>query len=347
MTSAIKDNRSRGKVGDFLKECIKDNSSLSIVSAYFTIYAYEKLKDHLHKIDHLNFLFGEPRFVKSLDPDRTDKKAFKIEDEKLALSNRLQQKCLAKECADWISNKVDIKSIKQANLLHGKMYHIDDDGRKKALVGSSNFTVSGLGYGANPNIELNLEVADDRDRDELKQWFDEIWTNEELVEDVKHDVLTYLEQLYAENSPQFIYYKTLFHVFEKFLIDQRSGGLLDERTNFYDTKVWNALFDFQKDGVKGAINKVLTHNGCIIADSVGLGKTFEALAVIKYFELLNQNVLVLCPKKLRENWTIYRRSTVGCRTAPHRDEPGSTAGVYTITLPVGTGRVKGRSPGKK
>lgn len=308
MTSAIKDNRSRGKVGDFLKECLKNGSKLSFVSAYFTIYAFEKLKEQLHKIDHLNFLFGEPRFVKSLDPDRTDKKAFKIEDEKLAIRNRLQQKCLAKECADWIIEKVDIRSIKQTNLLHGKMYHVDDKGRKKALVGSSNFTVSGLGYGTNPNIELNLEVADDRDRDDLKQWFDEIWNNDELVEDVKQDVLNYLEQLYAENSPQFIYYKTLYHVFEKFLVEQQSGGLLDERTNFYDTRVWNALFDFQKDGVKGAINKILTHNGCIIADSVGLGKTFEALAVIKYFELLNQNVLVLCPKKLRENWTIYQAS---------------------------------------
>jgi len=121
MTSAIKDNRSRGKVGDFLKDCIKDGSTLSFVSAYFTIYAYEKLRECLHKIDHLNFLFGEPRFVKNLDPDRTDKKAFKIEDEKLALSNQLQQKCLAKECYKWISNKVYIRSIKQANLLHGKM----------------------------------------------------------------------------------------------------------------------------------------------------------------------------------------------------------------------------------
>jgi Helicase conserved C-terminal domain/PLD-like domain/SNF2-related domain len=306
--SSIKDNQGRGKVGDFLKASLKDGANLSFVSAYFTIYAYERLKEELHRVDRLNFLFGEPRFVKSLDPDRTDKKSFKIEDEKLSLSNRLQQKCLAKECADWITDKVAIRSIKQSNLLHGKMYHIDDDGRKKALVGSSNFTVSGLGYGANPNIELNLEVADDRDRDDLKEWFDEIWNNEELVEDVKDDVLNYLTQLYAENSPQFIYYKTLYHVFEKFLSDQRTGGLLDERTNFFDTKVWNALFEFQKDGVKGAINKILTHNGCIIADSVGLGKTFEALAVIKYFELLNLNVLVLCPKKLRENWTIYQAS---------------------------------------
>jgi hypothetical protein len=308
MASSIKDNRSRGKVGDFLKNCLKKGSQLSFVSAYFTIYAYAKLKEHLHQIDHLDFLFGEPRFVRNLDPDKTDKKAFKIEDENLTLSNRLQQKCLAKECADWITDKVAIKSIKQANLLHGKMYHIANSGVEKALIGSSNFTLSGLGCGANPNIELNLEVADDRDRADLKQWFDEIWNDEELVEDVKKDVLAYLSQLYAENPPQFIYYKTLYHVFEKFLADQRTGGLLDERTHFFDTKIWSALFEFQKDGVKGAINKILTHNGCIIADSVGLGKTFEALAIIKYFELLNQNVLVLCPKKLRENWTIYQAS---------------------------------------
>jgi SNF2 family DNA or RNA helicase len=305
MTSAIKDNRSRGKVGDFLKECLKDDSTLSFVSAYFTIYAYDKLKDQLNKIDHLNFLFGEPRFVKSLDPDRTDKKTFNIVNEKLALGNQLQQKCLAKECYGWITDKVDIRTIKQANLLHGKMYHIDDDGRKKALVGSSNFTVSGLGYGSNPNIELNLEVADDRDRDELKQWFDEIWNNEELVKDVKQEVLTYLAQLYADHPPQFIYFKTLFHLFYHKILEQDQGGLFDETSHIKDTKIWKMLFDFQRKGVISAINKIEAHNGCIIADSVGLGKTFEALAVIKYFELRKSNVLVLCPKKLRENWTNY------------------------------------------
>ncbi|MDO8447021.1 MAG: helicase-related protein [Deltaproteobacteria bacterium] len=306
LQSAIRDNQGRGKVGDFLKERIQEGSKLSFVSAYFTIYAFEQLKDKLQNIDHLNFLFGEPRFVKNLDPDKTDTRSFKIEDEKLSLRYRLQQKSLARECADWIKDKVDIKSIKQANLLHGKMYHVDNSGIEKALVGSSNFTVSGLGYGANPNIELNLEMDSDRDRSDLKNWFHELWENKEMVEDVKAEVLGYLEQLYQENSPQFIYYKTLYHVFEKFLKDQKTGGLLDVKTNFFDAKIWNALFEFQKDGVKGAINKILTHNGCIIADSVGLGKTFEALAIIKYFELLNQNVLVLCPKKLRENWTIYQ-----------------------------------------
>lgn len=133
MTSAIKDNRSRGKVGDFLKDCLKDGSTLSFVSAYFTIYAYDKLKDRLHKVDHLNFLYGDPRGVNNADPNKIEKKSFNIVDEKLALGNQLQQRCLAKACSDWIEEKVDIKSIKQSNLLHGKMYHIDDDGRKKAL----------------------------------------------------------------------------------------------------------------------------------------------------------------------------------------------------------------------
>lgn len=306
LPSAIRDNQGRGKVGDFLKDKIQKGSKLSIVSAYFTIYAFEQLKEELNSIDRLNFLFGEPRFVKNLDPSKTDTKSFKIEDEKLALKNVLQQKYLAKECADWIHKKVDIRSVKQANLLHGKMYHVDNNGIEKALVGSSNFTVSGLGYGNTPNIELNLEVVDDRDRNDLRNWFYEIWNDEKLVEDVKDDVLSYLEQLYQENSPQFIYYKTLYHIFEKFLSEQETGGFIDKKTHLYDTKVWNALYDFQKDGVKGAINKVLRHNGCIIADSVGLGKTFEALAIIKYFELLNDRVIVLCPKKLRDNWTIYQ-----------------------------------------
>ncbi len=293
-------------MGDFLKTHILPDSNLSFVSAYFTIYAFAHIKEHLQNARHLNFLFGEPRFVKSLDPDRTETKAYKIEDEKLQLRNRLHQKVTARQCAEWIREKVNIRSVRQSNLLHGKMYHIDHNGIEKALVGSSNFTVSGLGYGSLPNIELNLEVTDDRDRTDLKNWFDELWNNPEMVEDVKEDVLNYLAQFYQENAPEFIYFKTLYHIFEKFLMDQETGGLLDQRINFFDTRIWNALYTFQKDGVKGAINKIERHGGCIIADSVGLGKTFEALAVVKYYELKNNHILVLCPKKLRENWTIYQ-----------------------------------------
>ena len=174
-----------------------------MVSAYFTIYAYEALSDQLDGIESLQFLFGEPKFIQTLDPEKTDKKAFKIEDEGLELANRLQQKEVARRCAEWITNKVEIRSIREANLLHGKLYHVDDGRREHALMGS-------------------------RDRTDLKAWFDELWSDTALVEDVKAKVLEYLAQLYVDHSPEFIYFKTLFHVFEKFLSGQ------EEQAQFFD-----------------------------------------------------------------------------------------------------------------
>jgi len=307
LRSGIRDNFQRGTVAEFLCEKIQEGSKLSIVSAYFTIYAYEALKEKLDNIESLRFLFGEPRFVKSLDPNKTDKKAYKIEDEGLKLTNRLAQGKAARECAEWLTNNVEIKSIRKANLLHGKMYHIANGGVENAIMGSSNFTVSGLGLAEKAsNIELNLIVDSDRDRADLKNWFDVLWADDELVEDVKKDVLEYLAQLYQDNTPEFIYFKTLYHIFEDYLSDEAKGGLADIQKQVVDAEIWKMLFEFQKDGVKGAIKKLEAYNGCILADSVGLGKTFEALAVIKYFELKNARVLVLCPKKLRENWTIYQ-----------------------------------------
>jgi SNF2 family DNA or RNA helicase len=310
--SGLRDNHTRGTVAEFLTEKIRHGSRLSVVSAYFTIYAYDALKAGLDRIEHLDFLFGEPSFVNQLDPSKTEQKSFKIDDAKgLKLANKLQQKRVARECADWIEQKVNIKTVKQSNLLHGKMYHVATAGVEDAILGSSNFTVRGLGLGtAGNNIELNLIVDGNRDRQELKQWFDDLWSNETLVKDVKQDVLNYLEQLYENNPPEFIYYKTLFHIFERFLGDAGKTDAELGKTSLFETVVWKTLFEFQKDGAKGAINKVLRHNGCIIADSVGLGKTYEALAVMKYFELKNERVLVLCPKKLRDNWTVYKANSL-------------------------------------
>ena len=309
--SGLRDNHTRGTVADFLRAKAQPGSWLSIVSAYFTIYAYDALKEELEAIEHLDFLFGEPSFVNRLDPSKTDKKSFMINADGLELSNKLQQKRVAKECAAWIDRKVDIKTIKQSNLLHGKMYHVATAGVEDAILGSSNFTVRGLGLGnTGNNIELNLIVDGNRDRQELKQWFDELWGNETLVKDVKQDVLNYLKQLYENNTPEFIYYKTLYHIFEKFLGDVGKTDADLGKTSLFETEIWKALFDFQKDGVKGAINKILRHNGCIIADSVGLGKTYEALAITKYFELKNERVLVICPKRLRDNWTVYKANSL-------------------------------------
>ena len=306
--SKILDNYMEGRVHKFLEFNIEDGSSLSIVSAYFTIYAFKKLQGSLNKIDGLRFLLGEPRSIKSIDPDNTDEKAYQIVDKGLELSSQLAQQAIARECAAWIADdKVEIRSARRSNLLHGKMYHIANHSGEKALIGSSNFTVRGLGLSPRgSNIELNLEVDDSTERRDLKAWFDRLWNDKAHVEDVKKEVLEELNRLGMNQNPQFIYYKTLFHLFKDFIDDQAEQGLLAEPTQLIDTEIWKRLFEFQKHGVKGAINKILAYNGCIIADSVGLGKTFEALAVIKYFELRNNNVLVLCPKKLQDNWTVYR-----------------------------------------
>ena len=305
--SGLRDNCTRGTVADFLKGVLQDGSSLSIVSAYFTIYAYDALKDWLNRIDHLEFLFGEPSYANRLDPSKTVKKSFIIDGEGLALSNRLQQKRVAKECAEWIDEKVEIKTIKQSNLLHGKMYLVATSGVENAILGSSNFTVRGLGLGeGGNNIELNLIVDSNRDRQELKKWFKEVWDDERLVKDVREDVLLDLRKLYANQPPQFIYYLTLYHLFRDYLDGTRDVDDNIRRVALPETRIWRTLFTFQKDGAKAAINKILDYNGCILADSVGLGKTYTALAVIKYFEQRNERVLVLCPKKLSRNWTIYR-----------------------------------------
>ncbi len=305
--SGLRDNHTRGSVGRFLSEKIQGGSRLSVVSAYFTIYAYDALKEILDQIDHLDFLFGEPSYVNRLDPSKTENKKFIIDPTGLELANRLQQKKVARDCAAWIEEKVDIKTIKQSNLLHGKMYHIATGGVEDAILGSSNFTVRGLGLGdTGNNIELNLIVDSTRDRQELKQWFSEVWNDASLVKDVKQDVLLDLRKLYANQSPQFIYYLTLFHLFRHYLDGNRDIDESLRQVALPDTKIWNTLYTFQKDGAKAAINKILDYNGCILADSVGLGKTYTGLAVIKYFELRNERVLVLCPKKLSRNWTIYR-----------------------------------------
>ena len=306
LKSGIRDNLLRGTVHDFLEQEIKSGSALSVVSAYFTIYAYEKMQHSLNKIEELRFLFGDPDFVKRMDPNNTDKKAFDITDTGLELNQQLRQKPIAKACAEWIKEKVEIRTTRGSNLIHGKMYHIANKGVDKAILGSSNFTVRGLGLSSNSNnVELNLEVDSDRDRTDLKTWFDEIWNNDKLVEDVKETVLAKLKQIGQDHPPELIYYKTLYELFREEIETRNKNEEKLVDVHLYDTEIWKKLYQFQKEGVKSVIARLLRHNGCILADSVGLGKTYTALAVIKFFELRNERVLVLCPKKLRENWALY------------------------------------------
>ncbi|MDO8721947.1 MAG: helicase-related protein [Syntrophales bacterium] len=309
-TSGIRDNYLHGKAGEFVREAITPEAKLSFVSAYFTVHAFDALREELERAGGLRFLFGEPRFVRSLDRENKQSRRYNLTEQGLTLGNQLAQRRLARDCADWIRRKVEIRSVTRTGFLHGKLYHIQDGKLVSALVGSSNFTVPGLGLlPTGSNIELNLIVTDDRDRTALLTWFDSLWNDTNLVEDVKDAVLKELARLHANQSPQFIYYLTLFNLFRDFLDGTRDLDESLRRTALPDARIWQTLFSFQKDGAKAAINKIISCNGCILADSVGLGKTFTALAVIKYFELRNERVLVLCPKKLRRNWTVYRSNS--------------------------------------
>ena len=304
--SKILDNHSGQTVGGKLLEEIEENSKLRFASAFFTIHAYAKLRNKLHTISNLKFLFGSPGSVDDLDPDKKTEKAFVLKDQNLQLSQVMQQKAIAKDCKKWAeNNNIQIRTIKQKSFMHGKMYHIEKpNGQSTLITGSSNFTSKGLGFNKSGNMELNLLAEDAETCAELAQWFDGIWKNKNLVSDAKGDFLNALERISAEYAPEFIYYKTLFHIFENEIEQEIEAGKLEE-THLYDTEIWKALYPFQKHGVKGAINKLQKYNGCIIADSVGLGKTYEALAIIKFFQSRNENVLVLCPKKLEDNWKAY------------------------------------------
>ena len=291
-------------VADFLRDKIQDGSDLSIVSAYFTIYAFDKLRDELTSIKGLRFLFGEPSFI-HIDPDKTESKAFELTESGLKLQNYLPQKEVARACAEWIEEKVEIRSVRKSNFLHGKMYYIENGNGEDAIIGSSNFTVRGLGLSETAsNIELNLEVDSKSDCADLKTWFDNFWESDQVA-DVKAQVLQTLKDAYQDKDPEFIYYKTLYHVFEDILADVGDTEFAEANPSFLQTEIWQKLYAFQKHGVQACLQKLKADNGCIIADSVGLGKTYEALAIIKYFELRNANVLVLCPKKLEKNWTLY------------------------------------------
>ena len=336
--TAIVDNTTR-RVGDFLRERIEAGADLSIVSAYFTIYAYDALRDALENAGRTRFLHGEPRAVGALDPGGDDGKAFKLnQDGGIELKRVLAQRPLARACAVWIERQVEIRTIDRANFLHGKLYHVAGKGGASALVGSSNFTRRGLGFGAAPNVELNLEVRGDADREALLRWFDDLWRDERLTRDARPDVLAALARLGQPRAPEFVYYKTLFHVFESWLAreGEREGLLHD--VHLHDTEIWKALYAFQRDGATSAVNRLLRHNGCIVADSVGLGKTWTALAVIKFFELRNERVLVLCPKRLEDNWIRYT-AWAGLRNNPFEKDRLN----YTVLAHTDLSRYEGRS----
>lgn len=317
----ILDNRNSGIVGDVLKEQIQDGSKISILAAHLSIYAYKELKEELNKVESVRFLFTEPTFTND-NEHKQARREFLLKKKyretslagneyEIALKNELNQTSIAKEFASWIKDKVEIKSVKDINdrpQIMFKGISIENDTDESVIQGSLDFDASGLGYAPSPAYVMNQFTKDKMATQQFVGWFNQFWDNEEFVEDIKSEVLESVQTMYKENTPEFIYFVTLYNIFKEYLDEFDEEKIIKGKTGFKNTIVWNKLYKFQKDGVLGAIEKLERYNGCVIADSVGLGKTFEALAVIKYYELRNDRVLVLCPKKLRDNWTLYTQN---------------------------------------
>lgn len=304
-------------LGDDLKYTLKKDSKISIAASCFSIYAYESLKKELEQIKELRFIFNSPTFVKDkIEKEQREFYIPKLNRERslygteyeIKLKNELTQKAVAKECSDWIKEKVTFKSNITNAFLQGFM-NIENDKDETTYIPIQGFTTVDLGFEKGNNLSNMVNKIDEYPYTKnYIDLFEQVWNDDSKMEDITAEVVEYISTVYKENSPEFIYFVILYNIFNEFLEDITEDLLPNESTGFKETEVWNRLYNFQKDAVIGIINKLQKYNGCILADSVGLGKTFTSLGVIKYYELRNKNVLVLCPKKLSENWLTYREN---------------------------------------
>ena len=303
------------RVIDDLRQALSDDCQVSIAAASFSIYAYEALKEELEKVDCVNFIFTSPTF--NADKTEKQKREFYIpklnrernlfgSDFEIRLRNQLTQRAIARECADWIRRKARFKT----NITHGSMnsfLNIRDGEETYTYMPFNEFTTTELGLDRGNNIcPMVVGMPGHSSTDMFLKNFAELWKDKEKFQDVTENVIESIETVYKENAPAFIYFITLYNIFSEFLEDISEDVLPNEATGFKNSVIWNKLYNFQRDASLAIINKLEKYNGCILADSVGLGKTFTALSVIKYYENRNRNVLVLCPKKLNDNWQTFR-----------------------------------------
>lgn len=313
------------KVVDDLKVSIKDGSKLSIASACFSIYAFEELKLQLQNIDELRFIFTAPSFIQ--DAEAKQRREFyipRLDRERtlygsqfeVKLRNQLTQKAIALECADWIREKVKFKSNVTSANMQGFINISNEEHATYTPV--NGFTTTDLGCEKGNNICNFVVKVEAENSKQYLRMFNELWNDDKQFADVTEQVVENISNIYKENSPEFIYFVALYNIFNEFLEDISEDVLPNEATGFKESQIWNKLYDFQKDAALAIINKLEKYNGCILADSVGLGKTFTALSVIKYYENRNKSVLVLCPKKLNDNWVTYRSNYINNPIAKDR-----------------------------
>ncbi len=319
------DNVSKKLYDDLLVE-IKEGSTISVSAASFSIYAYHQLKEQLENIEELRFIFTSAIFQK--DVSEKEKREFyipKLERERnlygtpfeIRLRNNLSQKAVAKECAEWVKNKVRFKSnISQGSIESFMVISKGDEAAAYSPI--QEFSTVELGIEKGNTLMKMINKSDTSESLQYLSMFNQLWSNSEVLKDVTEKVIYNIGNVYKENSPDFIYFVMLYNIFHEFLEDISEDNLPNEDTGFKNSKIWSKLFDFQKDAFTEIYNKLEKYNGCILADSVGLGKTFTALSVIKSYENRGKRVLVLCPKKLSENWLTYRANYINNPIAEDR-----------------------------
>ena len=313
-------------VRDDMEVTISKDSKVSIAAACFSMYAYKELKKQLESVDEFRFIFTSPTFV--TEKAEKQKREFYIPrlsrerslygtEFEIKLRNEMTQKAIAKECADWIKGKARFKSNITGENMGGFMT-VENENKQVAYMPINGFTTVDIGCERGNNSYNMINRFDAPFSASYMQLFETLWKDKEKLQDVTDVIIENITTAYNENSPEFIYFMTLYHVFSEFLDDISEDELPNEATGFKQSKIWNMLYDFQKDATLAIINKLERYNGCILADSVGLGKTFTALAVVKYYENRNKSVLVLCPKKLAENWNTYKDNYVNNPIAADR-----------------------------
>lgn len=305
-------------VKDDLAQVVTPGSRISIAAACFSIYAFQELKRQLSNIESLHFIFTSPTFVTEKSPK--EKREFYIPrlhrerslygtEFEVKLRNELTQRAVASECADWIRKKVRFKSNSTQEGMVGFL-NIQSADQQLTYMPLNGFTTVDIGCERGNNIYNMVNKFEAPFSNEYMRLFDSVWNDDSRLQDVTEEVIEYISAVYQENAAELIYFLTLYNIFSEFLEDISEDFLPNEATGFKDSLIWNKLYNFQKDAALAIINKLEQYNGCILADSVGLGKTFTALAVIKYYENRNKNVLVLCPKKLKDNWMTYRGNLI-------------------------------------
>lgn len=313
-------------VRDDMASIIEKGSKVSIAAACFSMYAYKELKKQLESVEEFRFIFTSPTFV--TEKAEKQKREFYIPrlnrenslygtEFELKLRNEMTQRAIAKECAEWIKRKARFKSNTTGENMGG-FITVENKMNQLAYMPISGFTTVDIGCERGNNSYNMINRFDAPFSMSYIQLFENLWKDKGKLQDVTDVVVENITTAYNENSPEFIYFMTLYHVFSEFLDDISEDELPNEATGFKQSKIWNMLYDFQSDAVLAIINKMERYNGCILADSVGLGKTFTALAVIKYYENRNRSVLVLCPKKLAENWNTYKDNYINNPIASDR-----------------------------